>query len=374
MASASAQVPYAVLSPAEIQAIYNGRFEYAQKYAQRVRNVAFKYGLPFVSGKPATPEKITTGDYFAAVKGHLHGTMTYTATAAVAAPTPTSKGMLALVDNLAIVGQNQITPCSIPAFNAEQNMLLDKKADYVSTQVFPMPAAFAAAGSVAETCDCWMEFPITQDFIDLLGIQNINNDNINITVAVNWGTETAAVNMANGLSASFSGVLDLYAVRFTAPLANQPGPDFTKFFNSLSVVRDQSMNTVNNVVNINYKNWITRLVVNVFTSADNLDSGNSLGVQSITLTASSGKYVLLQMDLDELIDENRKRFGPQFNTLFGDKGVYVLDFEEIRDYIDGEGYTDLVLTVKTSAVTAGATMDVYLQGITNTDPQIPTFM
>ena len=300
--------------------------------------------------------------------------MTYTATAAAAAPQPTSKGMLALIDNLAIVGGNQISPVSVSAFAAEQIQIMEKKADYVSTQVFPMPPAFTAAGNATENCDCWMEFPLTQDMVDLLGIQN-NSGKQNITANLTWGTEDASVNLASGVTASFSGTLDLYSINFAAPLQGQAMPDFTKFADILNVASDQVMDSKTNVFDISYENWITRLILNVFVSPDNLDTSNSVGITTIKLQTGTGKEVLFNQDLSELIDENRKRFGPAWNTLYGTKGVYVIDFEQIRDYVNAADFASLRVVVETAAApAAGVTADLWLQGLTNTDPAIPLFM
>lgn len=369
------------MSPQQQQAlalaIYNGRFTFAHHITRRLPGRAFKYGVALTAGEALDPVRVTTGNYLAGIKAHVHGTITYVAAATTAAPTATDTGAYALLRNLAIVGENTVTAVNMSAFAAENFRLLDRKADYVETAVFPLPPANTTAGVVTtvENVDLWAEFDNVQDMIDLLGIQNVNNDQLNIDVQMNAGNITDAVTLPAGVTATSDLVVDLYATRFRANKANQPGPDFTKFFNQLGITRNQVMDSTSNVVNINYKNVLTRVLIHVFTANNILDHANSLGITRIRLTASSDTVILRDQDISEIIDEQNKRYGPQFQSLYGAKGVFVMDFDLIREYIDASKYTDLKLTIETGAnPPAGASVSVYLQGLTNTDPAIPLFM
>lgn len=357
-------------------AAYQNRHTFAHKITRRLPGRAFKYGVVYSAGQALDPERVTTGNYLAGIKVHVKGTVTYTQAATTAAPTMTDTGHLALINNLAIIGENQVTPVSLSGIAAENFRLLEQRADYVSTAVFGLPAANATTGTVTatETVDFWTEFDNVQDMVDLLGIQNINNDQLNVNVQINCGNFTDAVNLPSGVTAAPSLTMDLYAIRFRANKQNQPGPDFTKFFNQLAVVRNQAMNSEDNVVNINYKNVITRLLVHCFTAPNVLDHNNSLGVTRIRLTASSDTIVIRDQDISEIIDEQAKRYGQQFYTLYGQKGVYVIEMDMLRDYVDANKYTDLKLTITTGATpAAGASVSVYLQGLTNTDPNLQMF-
>ena len=365
------------LSQAQILAAYNARFLFARYGTRRIPGPAFKYGSTWSANTNSDPIRVTTGNFLAGVKARIHGTMAYTLPAGSAAPTLTSTGAQGLIRNLAVIGQNQVTPVSLSGQAQEIFHVLEQKADYQDTAVFGLPAANAGTASVTvnESVDVWQQYDLVQDYVDLLGIQNVNNDSLNIDVQMNFGAETDCVSLPAGATATFTGVVDLYAVRFRANKAGQPGPDFTKFFNQLAIVRGQKMDSQSVVININFKQLITRIILLVSTAANTLDSENSLGISSVSLTASSGELILGNWDLQDIINEQAKRYGPEFTANWGGKGLYALDFDLIREYIDGSAYTNLALTLEMPTTpAAGATVSAYLQGITNTFPQVPVFM
>lgn len=374
MSSAPSQMQ---LTAAQVQAIYNNRFTFARRITRKITGSAFKSGIPFAAGQQSDPYRVTTGNYLAGIKLHVQGTMAYNLAANTAAPTLTDVGHLGLINNVSIIGEDEVTPVSLSGFAQENFRILDEKADYVETAIFNLPPANTTSAAVQtnEDVDFWLLYPNVQDFIDLLGIQNVNNDKLNINVQINFGVETNCVNLPAGSTATFTGTVDLYAIRFRANASNQPGPDFTKFFNALSVTRNASLNSSKYDININYKNTLTRLLLHVYTGANTLDANNSLGLKTITLTASSGQIVLRKYDADDLQQDNFERYGPTWYGKFANKGVYVIDLDMIREYLPCYNYTDLKVELEFANTPAtGATVSMYLQGLTNTFPQVPLFM
>lgn len=374
MSVASTQVQ---LSQAQIMAIYNNRFTYARRNTRRVKGRAFSYGNAYTSGVASDPLRITTGNFLAGVRVHIHGTVTYTQAATTAAPTLTDAAGLGLISNLAIIGEEEVTPVSLSAWAQEIFRIMAEKADYVSAAVFNLPLANTGSTTVTntETVDQWIEFPMVQDFIDLLGIQNLNNNDINVNVQINWGNFSAAVTLPTGVTATQALVADLYAIRYRANKQGTPGPDFSKFYNALAITRNRALNAETFDITVNYKQWITGIQLHVFTASGVLDVNNSLGISSIKVTATAGEVVLLDQDLQDIQNENLERYGPPFAAKYQNKGVYILDFPLIRDYIEGARYTDLTITLTMSATPpAGAQVSAYLQGLANTFPAVPLFI
>lgn len=361
----------------EAMAVYNDRHTFARRNTRRISGGAYKYGVPFEQSTNSDPIRVKPGNFLAGIRMHCHGTMAFSQPIGAGAVTRSSFGPDALITNLALIGEEEVTPVSMSSFAAKQFEMLAKKGDYVDTDVFGYPGAngTGAVLNTNETVDFWREFLNVHDLIDLLGIQNVNNDQINLNTQLNFGNAANSFVLPNGTTATFTGVVDLYAIRFRANLQGTPGPDFSKFFNQLAITRSTALTTSEVDIPVNYKNWITRMLVHVYSAPNTLDATNSLGLTNISVTASNGQVLIKNYDLSDLINQNSTDYGAAWQSEYAGKGAYVIEFSPLREYLDGFKYTDLTLTLTFGAAPgAGATASVYLQGLVNTNPLLPLFM
>lgn len=229
------------------------------------------------------------------------------------------------------------------------------------------------------TWDAYYEIPNVYSDASLMGVLNLNSNEIHAGVGVRFGDVANCVTLAGGQTCVDAGgsYVEFLAERETQPTNVQTDgmPDLTKTF-TVGFQDFPLASSKNNKLVLQADHTVTRIILQFLqggtgngSDVASYDTSNALQVQNIKLGWAS---MIKKYDVPYWYFQQQaaKHYGTSPNVnKFINKGTVIIDLDRFggRDWIDAFNVTNLAATVDLGAApAAGSKCRVYLEQVVNT--------
>lgn len=317
---------------------------------------------------------IPNGFLMTGLTAHVHLPVTLNLNAA-AAPALSGVGISSVLEEVFLnYNGSESTIFSADGIFVEQREAMEFPFSESSTaDSVPVPAG---AGT-NYTYDWYFDVPNTYSLMTLMGLLNMNSNDINASIGVRWGDIKNLFVLSAGQTATVNGgYVEFIVNRQTQPTNPQQNglPDLSKTY----VVSYQDFNLAAsgwNRLDIKADHTITRLTINLLEGGTGngsdvaaYDTTNALQLETVKFGWASLINKMDSVPYWYFQQEMAKNYGQAMQKWIN-KGTIVLDLDKTggRDWIDAWNVTNLAVQLQLGAAPpAGSKARVYLEQIVNT--------